>query len=79
MLAGVASLIVFSLGAVLPLLPYLLGLPSLITPLLIPAVALVTGGMVVGRSPADRCCAPVPASSLSARSLWQSPSRSDTL
>ena len=48
-LAGVASLIAFSLGAVLPLLPYLLGLPSLIASLLIAAVALVAGGMVVGQ------------------------------
>lgn len=48
-LAGVASLIAFSLGAVLPLLPYLLGLASLVTALVITAVALVTGGMVVGR------------------------------
>lgn len=48
-LAGGASLIAFSLGAVLPLLPYLVGLPSLITSLVIAAIALVAGGMVVGR------------------------------
>ena len=49
-LAGVASLIAFSLGALVPLLPYLAGLPDLAATLLITAVALITGGMVVGRS-----------------------------
>ncbi len=48
-LAGVASLIAFSLGALLPLLPYLGGRPSLIISLAIAAVALVVGGAVVGR------------------------------
>jgi len=48
-LAGVASLIAFSLGALLPLLPYLVGRPSLIISLAIAAVALVVGGIVVGR------------------------------
>jgi VIT1/CCC1 family predicted Fe2+/Mn2+ transporter len=48
-LAAGASLIAFSLGAMLPLLPYLLGLHSLITSLVIAAVALVSGGMLVGR------------------------------
>jgi VIT1/CCC1 family predicted Fe2+/Mn2+ transporter len=48
-LAGVASLIAFSLGALVPLLPYLVGLPFLLATLVITAVALVTGGMVVGR------------------------------
>ena len=48
-LAGVASLLAFSFGALVPLLPYLLGLPSLAASLVITAVALVTGGMVVGR------------------------------
>ncbi len=48
-LAGFASLCAFSLGALVPLLPYLLGLPSLAATLVITAVALVTGGMVVGR------------------------------
>jgi VIT1/CCC1 family predicted Fe2+/Mn2+ transporter len=48
-LAGVASLIAFSLGALIPLLPYLIGLNMLAATLIITAVALVTGGLVVGR------------------------------
>ena len=48
-LAGVASLLAFSLGALVPLLPYLVGLPGLAGALGITAVALVVGGMVVGR------------------------------
>jgi vacuolar iron transporter family protein len=47
-LAGVASLISFSVGAVLPLLPFLVGVPVLWVSLVITAVALVAGGMVVG-------------------------------
>jgi vacuolar iron transporter family protein len=49
LLAGGASLVAFSLGALLPLLPYLVGLPSLVAAMAITAVALLTGGMVVGR------------------------------
>jgi len=49
MLAGVASLIAFSLGALIPLLPYLAGLNMLAATLIVTAVALVTGGVVVGR------------------------------
>lgn len=48
-LAGAASLLAFSLGALLPLLPYLLGFPDLAVAMAITAVALVVGGMVVGR------------------------------
>ncbi len=48
-LAGVASLIAFSLGALIPLLPYLIGLNLLAATLIVTAVALVTGGVVVGR------------------------------
>jgi vacuolar iron transporter family protein len=48
-LAGFASLVAFSLGAVLPLLPYLAGTGSLGLSLLIAGVALLTGGAVVGR------------------------------
>ena len=48
-LAGVASLLAFSLGALVPLLPYLLGVPALAATLVITAVALISGGMVVGR------------------------------
>jgi VIT1/CCC1 family predicted Fe2+/Mn2+ transporter len=48
-LAGVASLFAFSLGALVPLLPYLLGWPVLAASVGITAVALITGGMVVGR------------------------------
>jgi VIT1/CCC1 family predicted Fe2+/Mn2+ transporter len=48
-LAGAASLLAFSVGALIPLLAYLFGLPSLAASLAITAVALVSGGMVVGR------------------------------
>src|SRR4051812_45324254 len=48
-LAGTASLAAFSLGALLPLLPYLLGVPDLPVAMALTAVALVVGGMVVGR------------------------------
>ena len=48
-LAAVASLFAFSLGALLPLLPYLLGLPVLAATLAVTAVALAVGGMIVGR------------------------------
>ena len=47
-LAGVASLLAFSLGALVPLLPWLAGLESLAASLGITAVALAAGGMVVG-------------------------------
>jgi VIT1/CCC1 family predicted Fe2+/Mn2+ transporter len=47
-LAGGASLVAFSIGALLPLLPYLFGLASLVTAMLITAVALVAGGAFVG-------------------------------
>jgi VIT1/CCC1 family predicted Fe2+/Mn2+ transporter len=47
--AGVASLFAFSLGALVPLLPYLLGATVLWVSLLVTAVALATGGTVVGR------------------------------
>ena len=48
-LAGISSLVAFSLGALLPLLPYLLGLPMLAAALGVAAVALAGGGMAVGR------------------------------
>jgi vacuolar iron transporter family protein len=48
-LAGAASWLAFSLGALMPLLPYLAGLPSLAATLAITAVALIAGGMWVGR------------------------------
>jgi VIT1/CCC1 family predicted Fe2+/Mn2+ transporter len=48
-LAGVASLLAFSLGALVPLLPYLAGWPVLAAALGITAVALVAGGIGVGR------------------------------
>jgi VIT1/CCC1 family predicted Fe2+/Mn2+ transporter len=47
-LAGGASLVAFSVGAIIPLVPYLAGLHSLTTALALTAVALVAGGMVVG-------------------------------
>ena len=53
LVAGFSSLIAFSAGALLPLLPYLAGLPgmraALAASLGIAAVALLTGGMVVGK------------------------------
>jgi VIT1/CCC1 family predicted Fe2+/Mn2+ transporter len=48
-LAGAASLAAFSVGALIPLLPYLLGLPVLAAALAVTAVALLAGGMTVGR------------------------------
>ena len=48
-LAGVSSLVAFSLGALMPLLPYLAGLPSLAASLGIAAVTLAAGGIAVGR------------------------------
>jgi VIT1/CCC1 family predicted Fe2+/Mn2+ transporter len=48
-LAGISSLVAFSLGALIPLLPYLAGLHVLAASLVIAAVALLAGGMVVGR------------------------------
>jgi VIT1/CCC1 family predicted Fe2+/Mn2+ transporter len=47
--AGVSSLIAFSAGALVPLLPYLIGFAELAYTLVITAVALVVGGLVVGR------------------------------
>jgi VIT1/CCC1 family predicted Fe2+/Mn2+ transporter len=49
LLAGSASLAAFSVGAILPLLPYLLGVPVLGVSMIITAVALLVGGAVVGR------------------------------
>jgi vacuolar iron transporter family protein len=48
-LAGAASLLAFSLGALVPLLPYLVGLHYLAATLAITAVALTAGGIIVGR------------------------------
>ncbi len=49
LLAGVSSLFAFSAGALVPLLPYLAGASDLAVTLVLTAVALVTGGMAVGR------------------------------
>ena len=49
LLAGVSSLLAFSTGAVVPLLPYLLGASVLWITLALTAAALTAGGMVVGR------------------------------
>jgi VIT1/CCC1 family predicted Fe2+/Mn2+ transporter len=49
LLAGAASLVAFSCGAQVPLLPYLIGVLVLAVTLALTAVALVTGGVVVGR------------------------------
>jgi vacuolar iron transporter family protein len=48
-LAGASSLVAFSAGALVPLLPYLAGLSSLAVALGIVAVALIVGGASVGR------------------------------
>jgi vacuolar iron transporter family protein len=48
-IAGAASLAAFSLGALVPLFPYLVGAPVLGVSLVLTAVALAGGGMVVGR------------------------------
>jgi VIT1/CCC1 family predicted Fe2+/Mn2+ transporter len=49
LLAGGSSLLAFSTGAVVPLLPYLLGASVLWITLVLTAAALTSGGMVVGR------------------------------
>jgi VIT1/CCC1 family predicted Fe2+/Mn2+ transporter len=49
LVAGASSLLAFSLGALIPLLPYLVGLPVLAATLAVTAVALAGGGMAVGR------------------------------
>ena len=48
-IAGAASMAAFSLGALVPLFPYLVGAPVLGVSLVLTAVALAGGGMVVGR------------------------------
>jgi VIT1/CCC1 family predicted Fe2+/Mn2+ transporter len=48
-LAGAMSLVAFSAGALVPLLPYLLGATVLWFSLVLTAIALICGGMVVGR------------------------------
>jgi vacuolar iron transporter family protein len=48
LLAGAASLLAFSFGALVPLVPYLLGLPHLVATLVITAVALIAGADVYG-------------------------------
>lgn len=49
LLAGASSLAAFSSGAVIPLLPYLAGMHLLAASLGLTAVALLAGGMTVGR------------------------------
>ncbi len=49
LLAGGASLVAFSIGALLPLVPYLFGFPGLPAAMAIAAAALIGGGMVVGQ------------------------------
>ncbi len=49
LLAAVSSLVAFSLGALVPLLPYLAGLDALGWSLGIAAIALLAGGAMVGR------------------------------
>jgi VIT1/CCC1 family predicted Fe2+/Mn2+ transporter len=47
--AGVASLLTFAAGALIPLLPYLLGFSSLLVALILAAATAFTGGGVVAR------------------------------
>ena len=47
--AGVASLLAFSCGALVPLFPYLVGTSVLWVSLVLTGVALLSGGMAVGR------------------------------
>jgi VIT1/CCC1 family predicted Fe2+/Mn2+ transporter len=49
LLAGAASLVAFSIGAFVPLLPWVVGVPMLAVTLALTAAALVAGGMAVGR------------------------------
>ena len=49
LLAGGASFAAFSLGALLPLIPYLVGVSSLVPSVVLSGVALLAGGMVVGK------------------------------
>lgn len=49
LVAGAASFVAFSVGALLPLLPYLIGRPVLVAVLVIAGVALLAGGTAVGR------------------------------
>jgi vacuolar iron transporter family protein len=48
-MAGGASLLAFSCGALVPLFPYLIGVSVLWVSLVLTAIALAGGGMVVGR------------------------------
>jgi VIT1/CCC1 family predicted Fe2+/Mn2+ transporter len=49
LVAGGASFAAFSIGALLPLLPYLLGASTLVASLVVTGIALLAGGMTVGR------------------------------
>jgi vacuolar iron transporter family protein len=49
LVAGGSSFVAFSLGALLPLLPYLAGVTALWPSLVLSGLALLIGGMVVGR------------------------------
>jgi len=49
LLAGISSLFAFSVGALVPLLPYLFGASALWVTLALTAAALIAGGMAVGR------------------------------
>ncbi|HVX42570.1 MAG TPA: VIT1/CCC1 transporter family protein, partial [Mycobacteriales bacterium] len=49
LLAGAASLIAFSLGAFLPLFPYVVGARHLLISLIVAGIALLAGGAAVGR------------------------------
>ncbi len=48
-LAAAASLTAFSLGALVPLLPYLVGVPVLAVSMAVTTVALLVGGLLVGK------------------------------
>ena len=68
--AGAASLVAFSLGALIPLLPYLFGLHVLLAAAGYHGGRPARRGMTVGRPPAVRCCGPGCASWPSA--AWRS-------
>jgi vacuolar iron transporter family protein len=55
LLAGAASLLAFSSGALVPLLPWLAGLHLLWATLALTAVALTAGGMAVDRAAGPAC------------------------
>ena len=54
MVAALSSFVMFSIGAVVPLIPYLLGFDSLVAGLAVGAVGLLVAGAVASMSPPRR-------------------------